>query len=118
MTQEEVRQLKVGDIVWILCRDIEPGTAAKCRVTKGDDGYGTVEVKCVGRPDCEGHSVWYGDIRKSEVEVYKKAIASAKSIIDCNNETIRCCREENRQKKMDIVFFREALAKIKAEKSK
>lgn len=118
MTREEVKLLKVGDIVWIMCRDEEPGTAAKCRVTKEADEDDIVEVKCVDRADCKGHRLWRGDVRKSEVEAYENEIGRASSTIRGNNDTIRNCRAENKKKRSNLKVLTARLEKAREEAEK
>lgn len=115
MTAEEVRALKVGDIVWMLCRDEEPGTAVKCEVTKPVDEYELVTIKCVGNPDCQGHRPWHGDISKTEVEVYEKAISRAESSIESNKGLIDAFLADNAEKKAGIEGLKAKLQKAKEE---
>ena len=115
MTLEEVRQLKVGDIVWMLCLDEEPGTAVKCEVTKPANDCDVVTIKCVGRPDCKGHYPWHGDISKAEVEVYEKAISRAESSIESSEDSIKTETDNIAQKKADIEELKAKLAKAKEE---
>lgn len=118
MTAEEVRALKVGDHVWMLCRDEEPGTAVKCEVTKTGDEYRPVTIKCVGRADCIGHRPWHGDISKTEIEVYEKAIGRAESSIEANKELIDICQADIADKKSDLEVLKAKLQKAKEEAEK
>lgn len=118
MTAEEVRALKVGDIVWMLCLDEEPGTAVKCEVTKTVDEYGLVTIKCVGNPDCKGHRPWHGDISKSEVEVYEKAISRAESSIEDSEQSTKNYQEDIKQNKANIENLKEKLAKAREEEQR
>ena len=113
MTLEEVRQLKVGDIVWMLCLDEEPGTAVKCEVTKPANDCDVVTIKCVGRPDCKGHYPWHGDISKTETEVYEKAISRAESSIESSEDSIKTEKDNITQKKADIETLKAKLEEAK-----
>jgi len=115
MTREEVRLLKVGDIVWFLCVDEEPGTATKAVVTKRADDCDVVTIKCVDNPKCEGHRPWHDNIHKTEVEVYEKAISRAESSIEDSEQSIKNYQEDIKQKKANIENLKEKLAKARAE---
>ena len=118
MTAEEVRALKVGDIVWMLCLDEAPGTAVKCEVTKTVDEYELATIKCVGNPDCIGHRPWHDDISKTEVEVYEKAISRAESSIEDNEKWIDNCQADIAEKKNDLEVLKAKLQKAKEEAEK
>ena len=118
MTREEVRALKVGDIVWFLCVDEEPGTATKAVVTKRADDCDVVTIKCVDNPKCEGHRPWHDNIHKTEVEVYEKAISRAESSIEDSEQSIKNYQEDIKQKKANIENLKEKLAKARAKEQK
>lgn len=115
MTLEEIRQLKVGDLVWMLCRDEEPGTAVKCEVTKAVNDYDVIAIKCVDNPKCKGHRPWYGDVCKTKVETYEKAIEKTQDSIDRSEGIIESEKKQIEEKKADLKTLKERLDKAKEE---
>ena len=115
MTLEEIRQLKVGDYVWMLCRDEEPGTAVKCEVTKAVNDYDVITIKCVDNPKCKGHRPWYGDVYKTKIETYEKVIEKTQDSIDRSEGIIESEKKQIEEKKADLKTLKERLDKAKEE---